>query len=239
MTKQLLIYERAVPVSSERHREHSVRMGQTYAFAREINSVPILASEFLAAAPNYPIVFAGAGDLLMPAAIFSLRDKENAFVDPEGGWTGGYIPAFLRRYPFVFAKADDSESFTLCIDEEFEGLNTKGRGERMFDSEGNRTQYLSSMLEFSRQFQAQFAPTRRFAERLKALDLLEPAHAQFRLPDGRPGALSGFSTVSREKLKALEDAQAGEMLRSDELELCFAQLHSLSNLQRLAERSAA
>lgn len=239
MTKQLLIYERAVPVSSDSHRNHSVRMGQSYRFAREINSVPILATEFLAAAPHYPIVFAGAGSQLMPAAIFSLRDKENAFVDEDGKWTGGYIPAFLRRYPFVFAKANESDSFTLCIDEEFEGLNTEGLGERLFDSEGNRTQYLTSMLEFSRQFQAQFAPTRRFADHLEELELLEPAHAQFRLPDGRPGALSGFSTVSREKLKALSDERAGEMLRSDEIELCFAQLHSLANLTRLAERSAS
>jgi hypothetical protein len=241
MAKQLLIYERAVPVSSERHRDHSVRTGQSYGFAREINSVPLLTSEFITAATQYPIIFAGAGDQVMPAALFGLRDNENLYVDDAGKWTGGYIPAFLRRYPFVFAKADgeDDGNFTLCIDEEFDGLNTEGRGERLFDSEGNRTQYLQSVLEFSRQFQAQFTPTRRFAERLNELELLEPAQAQYQMPDGKPGALSGFSMVSRDKLKALPDATAGEMLRSGELELCFLQLHSLGHISTLAERAAA
>lgn len=236
MTTQLMIYQRATPVSSERHRDYCIRTGQSYAFAREINSVPLLAREIVAAASHYPVVFAGGDGTLMPAAIFGLRDNANVWVDAEGKWTGGYVPAFLRRYPFVFAQGEDTENFTLCIDEEFEGLNTDGRGERLFDSEGNRTRYLESVLEFSRQFQAQYEPTRRLGERLKDFDLLEAAQAQFRTPDGRPAALAGFSMVSLGRLQTLADEKAGEMLRSGELELCFAHLHSLSRLTALAER---
>lgn len=58
------------------------------------------------------------------------------------------MPAFLRRYPFVFSSNDDASTFTLCIDEEFDGLNQDGRGERLFDSEGERTQYLQNVLGF-------------------------------------------------------------------------------------------
>src|SRR5690606_25699494 len=132
--KQLMIYERAVPVSSERHRDWSVETGVNYGFARELNSVPLLATEFGPAATEYAVVFAGDEQAVLPAAILGMRAGENSHVDSSGAWTGGYIPAFLRRYPFVFARSDDGTAFTLCLDEEFDGFNRDGRGERLFDS---------------------------------------------------------------------------------------------------------
>jgi hypothetical protein len=173
----------------------------------------------------------------MPAALFGSRDGENAFVGPDGAWLGRYAPAFLRRYPFVFSRSREG-GFTLCIDEEFEGLNQVGRGERLFDSEGERTAYLRSMLEFVSQYQAQFEATRRFCARLRELDLLEPAQARFSLPGGRAASLAGFMTINREKLKALPDEALLRMARSDELELCHAHIHSLANVTSMAERLA-
>ena len=61
MTTQLLIYERAVPVNSGRHVDLSVKAGDDYSFARQVNSLPLLAVEFPRAASEYAIVFAGAG----------------------------------------------------------------------------------------------------------------------------------------------------------------------------------
>jgi len=238
MSKQLMIYERAVPISSERHRDWSVRMGQSYGFARDVNSVPLLAAEFLAAARDYAIVFAGNEDEVFPTLILGMRNGENAYVGADGSWTGTYIPAFLRRYPFVFARSDDGGTFTLCIDEEYEDFNTEGRGERMFDADGNRTQFLENMLTFTREYQALFERTSLFCKRLKDNNLLEAATAQFQLPGGASASLAGFSTISREKLKALDPEVLGEMLRTDELELCYAHLHSLANLTPMAQRMA-
>lgn len=237
MAKQLLIYERATPITARRHRDWSVAPTRDFSFVREVNSVPLVASEFMSAAHEYPVVFAGEGDAIMPSAVFGIA-AENAFVGPDGQWTGRYIPAFLRRYPFVFSRSEDGATFTLCIDEEHAGLNQEGRGERLFDSDGARTQYLESMLAFSREYQAQFERTRRFCQKLRELNLLEPAQAQFRLPGGRTASLAGFHTVSREKLKALDDARLAEMARGDELELIYAHLHSLSNVTPMAERLA-
>ena len=46
MSTQLLIYERAVPLSSQRHKDWSVKTGTDYVFARQVNSVPLVAVEF-------------------------------------------------------------------------------------------------------------------------------------------------------------------------------------------------
>ena len=77
MSTQLLIYERAVPLSSQRHKEWSVKTGADYAFARQVNSVPLVAVEFPHAAAEYSIVFAGKDEAMMPIAILGMRDNEN------------------------------------------------------------------------------------------------------------------------------------------------------------------
>ena len=43
MSTQLLIYESAVPVSSQRHAQWSVEVGADYAFSRRVNAVPLMA----------------------------------------------------------------------------------------------------------------------------------------------------------------------------------------------------
>lgn len=237
MSKQLLIYERVVPLSSEAHRDVSVKALDTFDFARELNSVPLLAAEFTSAVPDHPIVFAGQGEAIFPAVLLGLQDSQNLCVDAAGAWTGGYVPAFLRRYPFVFSQ--DGGNFTLCVDETYPGLNREGRGERLFDTDGNRTQYLQTMLTFVQQYQAQFERTRLFCQRLVALDLLEPAQARFTTADGRAGTLNGFTTINRDRLKAIPEEALKEMFATDELELCFVHLHSLQNITRLADKAPA
>ncbi|MEY4983340.1 MAG: hypothetical protein RIR62_1606 [Pseudomonadota bacterium] len=237
LSKQLLIYQNVVPLSSEAHRDVSVKMSETFDFARDLNSVPLLAAEFTTAIADHPIVFAGQGDAVFPAVLLGLTDGANLSVDAAGNWTGGYVPAFLRRYPFVFSQTEGN--FTLCIDEAFSGLNRDNRGERLFDADGARTQFLQTMLTFVSQFQAQFERTRLFCQRLVALNLLETAQARYTLADGRSGTLSGFMTINRDRLKAIPEDALKEMFATDELELCYVHLHSLQNVSRLSAKVPA
>lgn len=234
VSRQLLIYRTATPLSAERHRDWSVRMTGHFGFAAEINSVPLLAAEFMAAAAELPIIFAGEGDGVVPAVLLGFAPDENLMVDGAGQWRDAYVPAFLRRYPFVFSESEDRRTLTLCIDEEYEGLNTEGRGERLFDTEGNRTQFLEGALGFASQYQAQFNRTRSFCERLVRLNLLKPAQARRSTADGDAVTVGGFSTVDRERLKSIADADLRAMFDTDELELVFLHLHSLGNVQKLA-----
>ncbi len=135
MTKQLLIYERATPINPNDHRDVSVKFGGDFGFARDVNSVPLMAAEFENASVEYPIVFVGDASGVMPAALLGIRDNENLYVEENGAWNAKYVPAFVRRYPFVFS-TDDNQRFTLCIDEDFHGVNRKGQGERLFDADG-------------------------------------------------------------------------------------------------------
>lgn len=238
MTTQLLIYESAVPISKEKHKDWSVKTGTNFDFAQQVNSVPLTAVEFASAAADYAIVFAGNEKALMPAVILGVRDKENLYVSETGNWKVKFVPAFFRRYPFVFASNDEGESFTLCIDESFSGFNEEGRGERLFDSDGEITQYLQSVLNFSKEYQGHFKRTQIFCAKLQELDLLEPMQAQITSKTGQQLNLGGFMAVNRQRLKGLSDEKIVELAKTDELELIYLHLQSMRNFTAMVERMA-
>jgi len=235
---QLLIYETAVPVSSARHAGSSVDSGSGYAFTRKVNSVPLMAIEFPVAAGEYAIVFAGKDDVIMPSVILGMRGNENAYLDDADGWKAKYIPAFVRRYPFVFSASEDEKTFTLCVDEAFEGFNKEGRGQALFDDKGKATPYVDNVLRFLQEYQAQFQRTRAFCQKLKELDLLEPMQATMSLDSGERLSLTGFLAIDRKKLKALSGEKLAELAATDELELVYLHLQSMRNFTGMTERMA-
>jgi len=237
MSTQMLIYERAAQLSSEKHKDWSVKTGADYAFSRQVNSVPLVAVEFPLAAAEYSIVFAGEGDAMMPIVILGMRDNENLYLNEANAWNTKYIPAFIRRYPFVFSSNTDESTFTLCIDEEFAGCNQENRGERLFDADGSRTQYLENVLRFVNDYQGQFQCTQLFCNKLQELDLLEPMEAQFTISGGEQLRLAGFMAVNRERLKNLPEEKISELFKTDELELVYLHLQSMKNFSGMVERN--
>jgi hypothetical protein len=238
MTAQLLIYETVVPLSFGRHRDCSVEMAANYGFSGKVNSVPLMAVEFPEAASDYAIVFAGTQENVLPAVILGMRDKENLYLSKDSTWQAKYIPAFVRRYPFVFSMSPDGERFVLCIDEEFSGFNREGRGQPLFGEDGKPSQYVENILKFLQEYQAQFQRTQAFCKKIQELELLEPMQAQLELTSGERLSLGGFTAVDRAKLKAVAGDKLAALAKTDELELLYLHLQSMRNFTGLPERLA-
>jgi hypothetical protein len=238
MPTQLLIYETAVPLSFAQHRDSFVEVGTNYAFSGNVNSVPLMAVEFPQAAAEYPIVFAGNDRSLMPAVILGVRGSENLFIGRDGQWQANYIPAFVRRYPFVFSQSQDGDRLLLCVDEAFSGFNREGRGERLFDEDGKPTPYVDNILKFLQEYQVQFRRTQLFCERVRELNLVDPMQAQVEVASGEKMALGGFMAVERTRLKEVPGDKLAEMAKTDELELLYLHLQSMRNFNMLRDRLA-
>lgn len=236
MTKQLLFYGQPVPLSAQRHRDWSLESRANFEFASHSNSVPLAAAEFPAAAQQYAIVFTGSKESVQPAVILGLKSDENLYLDEQGRWNSGYIPAFVRRYPFVFSKSGDGGQFVLCIDEAYSGWNRDGRGKALFDAQNEGTDFLNTMFRFVTDYQRQFDATLTFCRKLQQLDLLEPMTARMTLPSGDKAQLSGFLAIDRAKLKRLPGDRLSELAKSGELELIYTHLHSMRNLNTLLAR---
>ncbi len=237
MSKTLLIYERAVPVDQVRHRNAAVKVGRDFSFASDVNSMPLLGQEFRHAMREYPIVFAGTEENLMPAVLLGFAEHENLFVDHAGKWSAKYIPAFARRYPYVFSSNDGGRTLTLCVDEEFSGFSQEGEGRRLFDDNGEQTPYLEGVLDFQTEFQRLFQRTRAFCRNLCELNLLDPMRAHLKSGSGQETTIRGFMVVNRERLKQVPGERLSELVRVDELELLYLHLQSLHNVADLASRT--
>ena len=235
MTAQLLFYTDAHPVNATQPKDLYIKTGTDYGFARNVNSVPLTAAEFPLAAPEYPIVFAGNDEGVVPVVLLGTSKGQNAYVDQDGKWQARYIPAFVRRYPFVFAQGQDKQTLTLCIDQGFSGCNTEGRGERLFDADGERTAYLEQVLGFQRAYQVQHQRTQALCKRLVELDLLASVQA---VAGGERRVLGSMRVINRARLKELDAETLHGLMKNDILELMYLQLHSMSNLMRIGERIA-
>ncbi len=237
MTKQLLFYEKVTPITKQRHAAWAVDRSAGYGFAGAANSIPLMAVEFPSAASEYPIVFTKAEEAALPAVVLGVDNDQNLYLDADGHWNARYVPAFVRRYPFVFTLTHEGEKFTLCIDEAFAGCDSSGKtGERLFDDQGERTPFLDRMLDFTNNYQVEHRRTQELGKILLELDLLEPMQAQITLPSKEQRSLTGFFAVSRERLKKLDDAKLAQLVRSDALELIYAHLASIRNFERLLDR---
>ena len=236
MPKQLLIYESAVPVSAARHGKMCLDPDRTYAFSAGVNAVPLMAVEFVRAATEYAIVFAATGEEVLPAAVLGVRPDQNLYLSADAHWQAKYIPAFIRRYPFVFSASDDRKTLTLCVDESHPGLNHEGRGQPLFGDDAKASAYTQQVLKFLQQYQAHFERTRLFCKRLKELGLLEPMQAQVVTPAGEKLTLGGFMVVSRAKLRALDGEALAALARTDELELLYLHLYSMRNFSDVKDR---
>jgi hypothetical protein len=146
------------------------------------------------------------------------------------------VPAFIRRYPFVFSTSADKKTLTLCIDETHPGFNEHGRGQRLLNDDGKPTAYVEQVLTFLKEYQAHFERTRAFGRRLKELDLLEPMQAQVTTPAGENVKLGGFLGVSRDRLRALDGDALATLAKTDELELIYLHLYSMRNFNEVKDR---
>ena len=94
-----------VPLTFSQHGKKRLLPVSSYAFAAKQTLIPAVVAEFSAAMHDYPIVFAEYGGEMTPLFLLGLAREENLFVDSQGKWRAGYIPATVRRYPFIFVRA--------------------------------------------------------------------------------------------------------------------------------------
>jgi hypothetical protein len=233
----LIFYQKVVSLNSQVHKDLRLSPQAGFPFAAKTNSVPLVAVELADAGREYPIAFVkGSDGVFLPVALLGLRENENLFVSAEGKWDARYIPAFVRRYPFVPAEAGNGE-VVICIDEAAECLDRQ-EGELLFDGD-KPGPLLQNMLNLMRDYQAQALRTQEFSRHLQENDLLVESNAQAQLPDGSTFRLNGLFVVDEKRLQALDKEKAHALFASGELGLIYAHLMSLGNLQRLVEKLGA
>lgn len=230
---EMMFYERVVALNDQIHAQLKVRPATSFAYAAGASSVPLLASEFFEAAREYPIVFVRGETGPVPTALLGLREGENLYVDSDGKWDARYVPAFVRRYPFVPGKGAQGE-LLVCIDEAspcFDGT----AGEALFAA-GKPTPQLEHAIKFLTEFHQAAAFTEQLGRRLQELGLLRQADSLAQLNDGSQFRLNGLNVVDETKLRALDRDTVQELFGNNTLAAVYAHLMSLGNMGALVDR---
>jgi SapC protein len=238
LTGSVLFYSRPEPLSPEQHGKMGVRsMDGPFGFARAGHAVPLTVGEFPPAAMTGPIIF--VGDDKMPIAVMGLNAGDNMFLRDDGLFeAGSYVPAYIRRYPFVFANDDNAKQLVLCVDRDAEFFAETNPDLPFFEADGQPSQYLKNCIEFCNNFELERQRTTNFVQVLKDLDLFETKTATFtpQNPDGTPGepqTIAEYFGVSEEKLNKLPAEKFIELRDNGALPQIYAHLHSLLCWDRL------
>lgn len=236
---EVLFYERPVPLNRTEHKDLRIKPIPNLKFAGTVHSVPLTGVEFPSAARDLPILFGGvtAADA-GPMVLLGLRQNENLYVNDAGQWEANvYIPAFVRRYPFVLAEKPvgaEGDDFTVFLDEAYEGFGTV-EGERLFKEDGSETELLSNAVKFLGEFQSHITRTQWFMEQLRKHDLLEPRNIRLER-GGQSINLNGLFVVNEDKLRQLDEKTTHEFLREGVFGWIYAHLLSLTNIDRVSQR---
>jgi len=234
---EVSLYQKVRALNKNRHCDWYVEPVNGYDFARNTNSCFLMTAEFVKAVHEYPIVFVKHEDKLFTVAVLGFRDRENLFVSDDGEWRANYVPAYIRRYPFIPASDGDGE-LTVCIDESFNGFNQEKIGENLFNEKGEPAPVLKSAIDFLKGFQGQSQMSLDFCKEIDSLDILEPMSARVDLNSGETFSLSDFMVVSRARLRDLEPEQIKKLMASGALESIYAHLFSINNFEKLMEMIA-
>ena len=230
-----MFYKSPRPLDRSRDQNTKISRPSNFNFTKGTNAIPLLADEFPMAAAYYPIVFA-TGPTPIPAAVVGLKNDDNLFLDDEGRWVNGaYLPAYIRRYPFILMDDPEQKQFVLCIDEASDMLGTEG--EYALFENNEPTEFTKSAMEFCAALRQQGDVTDEFVKGLKDYDLLMPNDAQIDLRDGTRLQLSGFLTINPQKFDELPDNVLLQWRKKGWLGLIYAQLLSSHRWQNLVDLS--
>lgn len=235
----LIFYKNVAVLDREAHRKLRIKPSPNVAFAADATAVPVVLGEFYDVGRQCPIGFlqTAGEEGLLPVALLGLPNGRNVFLDAQGHWTGTYIPAFIRRYPFVFS-ANGPDQLTVCIDRDYDGFSEL-EGEPLFQPDGQPTPLTQGAVSLLSEFQRQFNLTQAFVKRLQEADVLMESNAEVRLEDGRTATFGGLRVVDEKKLAAIPDATLKAWFDGGDLQAIYAHRMSLGNLVEILRRSPA
>ena len=219
-------YDEIVPLE----KSHRVLMpsGTTPSFCRTINALAVSVGEFVAAARDYPIVFASAdaGKSFAPVILLGLQAGVNLFIDESGEWDRStYFPAYVRRFPFCLSKER-----VVCVVKSY----IDASGVPLFHVWGEPTPRWKAAQDLLAGFDADLERTAQMCAALVRLELLEPFSVQVK--DAPEIQVGGMARVAEPKLRALAPARLKALNDKGFLGLVYAHLHSLESFNRLVAR---
>lgn len=235
-----MFYKDLVPLNSKEHAKWKVKGLDDASFMQSQHAIPITTEEFSSASRNYPIVFS-VGDNSVPLILMGLNEGVNTFMNDEGRFSEpAYVPAYVRRYPFMLAKlSPEAEELSLCFDPTTDAIGEYKEGDALFDKD-QPSETTKNILDFCEQFEQAGQRTGQFVQELEKLELLMDGEVSIEQNGvDKPFVYRGFKMVNEEKLRDMRGDELRKLNQNGILPLIYAHLFSLQLMRDVFARQVS
>lgn len=216
-------------------------------FSREAGdgraAVMTFPTEFADIQREYPILLSRDADSsdYRAIALLGIQEDENLFLNDGGGgngWVGHYVPAVVARGPFItgFQQSAggqvESPEPMIYVDMDSPKLS-ETEGEPLFLPFGGNSPYLEQIAGVLRTIQQGEAIGGAMYRAFDELGLIEPVTINIDLSNGDKHQISGYCTISEERLANLAGDELLALNRAGYLQGAFLIMASFSNVSRL------
>lgn len=231
------MYETVSILSAGLHSDLRFTPADRFPGAAALNAIILAAAEFPEAALHYPVVFSEQDGKHAAHAITGHSAGQNMFVDKTGKWReGAYIPAYVRRYPFILVEDTEEDRLTLAADLKSRWFNNK-KGELLFE-DGKPSESAQNAFNFCTTYHTQLKDTGRLIAQIAETGILVDRNADVTLPDETKHRITGFQLVDEKKLGELDDDAFLSLRKNGALSLIYCQLISMRNWRNIATNAA-
>lgn len=221
-----------VLLNSEEHKNLKCQEKPSFEHLYNQNLIPLVASEFMYACNNFPVIFVkdgGTGEF-RSAAMVGIDEGENLIFSQDRVATT-YIPIAVQRYPFYASQGSEVGQVSLCADID-SALISETVGVSLFDENGKPSEFAQSRVNILADYAVKEAVTREFIDYLADIELL--VHAQVSVNvGGEKKSVSGLYKVDENKLKVLSDDQILALHKKNYFSAIYSHLNSLGQIQKL------
>jgi hypothetical protein len=225
-----------VALSSVAHKTLRINTQCTKDPGDEVMSCITVPTEYRKIQNHYPIFFQlnKQRDEFRSIALFGFEQGENLYLN-NGEWTARYKPLAMDIKPFLIGRTSESDAEAkVHLDLDSPRIDDQ-IGQRLFDDQGNSTDYLESISNKLGELHDGYQRTSDFIKCLQKHKLLEPLVLEITLKDGTKNRLVGFHTINERKLSELEGLALEELNTKGYLMPVYMAIASLSNIARLVE----
>ena len=218
-------------VTREHHAGKKWQRLTGYGFASTAALAPVVGVELGRAALAMPLAFFQDRDRFVLVAVLSLTPNRNMLVAPDGRWLGGYVPAFLRAYPFCLLPQQGTDQILLCVDTD-SGLVADGEatGEDFFGPDGNLSPALKSVLNLLNELERNRRATDIAVAALAGAGVIQPWPIKLKTEQGEQPAPVGLYRVDEVALNALTDEAFLKLRKASALPIAYVQMLSMGQL---------
>ena len=228
MASQNLYFE-PTPLDRQAHKYLRIKPLQDFSFANHLHSSVLGGSEFFAASHHFPVLFIRNNqEKITPIAVLTLLNKGHTLGNT---WDGLYVPAYVRRYPFIM----DSKDSVLFFDKHCPSLQEK-EGEPLFKEDGSPTEILNEILLLNKQVDSVYKMTETYVEALIEKDLLKPYEGKVKVNE-TDVPLSHYLVVDEKKFhNNLSDTEISDWFKKGWIAWTYAHLNSLQSMTKVIQR---